>query len=100
MRAKRRACPFTHAQGKSPLPQRFCAEPMYPYQPLPAGGTKRARGAVPLAKRKEEPEGGGSGRKLCRCEWDYTSRLRAAALSGASMKAYTQVMNITTAVNS
>jgi hypothetical protein len=32
VRAKRRAHPFTPTRGKSPLPQRFCAEPMYPYQ--------------------------------------------------------------------
>ena len=31
VRATRRAHPFTPTRGKSPLPQRFCAEPMYPY---------------------------------------------------------------------
>ena len=62
VRATRRAHPFTPTRGKSPLPQRFCAEPMYPYQLLkvpPVGrGTERARSAVPLAKRGE-PAGGG-----------------------------------------
>ena len=37
VRAKRRACPFTPARRKSPLPQRFCTEPMYPYQTLRRG---------------------------------------------------------------
>jgi hypothetical protein len=43
VRATRRAHPFTPTRGKSPLPQRFCAEPMYPYQfltsPVNGGGT-------------------------------------------------------------
>ena len=41
VRAQRRTCPFTPAREKSPLPQRFRAEPMYPYQlcpPLPQAG--------------------------------------------------------------
>ena len=56
VRAKRRACPFTPARGKSPLPQRFCAEPMHPYHtnraggvyncPPPAGSPRFARGTV------------------------------------------------------
>ena len=36
VRAKRRACLFTPTRGKSPLPQRFCAESMYPSQLTPS----------------------------------------------------------------
>ena len=44
VRAKRRACPFTPARRKSPPPQRFCTEPMYPYQPR---GRGRNRDSLP-----------------------------------------------------
>ena len=37
--------------------------------PLPAGGTERARGLVPLAKRGGEPKGGGCKYKLCSSDW-------------------------------
>jgi hypothetical protein len=43
VRATQRACPFTPARGKSPLPQRLCAEPLYPYQ-LIKGGEGRGEG--------------------------------------------------------
>ena len=63
VRATRRAHPFTLALGKPPLPLRFCAEPMYPYQllkvpPARRGNRVSAPLAVPLAKRGE-PKGGG-----------------------------------------
>jgi len=41
VRATQRACPFTLARGKSPPPQRFCAEPMYPYQLCPLARKRR-----------------------------------------------------------
>jgi hypothetical protein len=47
VRATRRAHPFTPTRGKSPLPQRFCAEPMYPYQLTPSPSpTSWERGAA------------------------------------------------------
>ena len=53
VRAKRRACPFTPARRKSPPPQRFCTEPMYPYQPR---GRGRNRDSLPA---RGEGWGGG-----------------------------------------
>ena len=41
VRATRRAHPFTPTRGKSPLPQRFCAEPMYPYQEVGRGAFRK-----------------------------------------------------------
>jgi hypothetical protein len=47
VRATRRAHPFTPTRGKSPLPQRCCAEPMYPYQLTPSPSpTSWERGAA------------------------------------------------------
>jgi hypothetical protein len=48
VRAKRRACPSTPARGKSPLPQQFCAELMYPYQLLQVPHARRGNRACAL----------------------------------------------------
>jgi hypothetical protein len=55
VRAKRRACPSTPAQGKSHPPQRFCTEPLYPYQLTPSPSpTLWERGAAAFGVLKRQ----------------------------------------------